>query len=155
MHQSDRIERSIGGTPDVAAEKKTACVRIQSTTDLVAARQAGRALGAQAGFPVTDLTIIVAAISEIARNILEYARDGDVRITIIDGSDAGDGATGIEVVASDRGPGIPEIARVMRDFYSTGSGLGIGLPGARRLMDEFEITSTAGQGTVVRMRKWR
>lgn len=150
MNQSDRVASSTGGARDVVTEERTVRIPIESSGDLVAVRQAGRALGSQAGFSVTDLTIIIAAISEIVQNILEYARDGEVRITIIDGS----GTTGIEVVASDAGPGIPEIATVMRDFYSTGSGLGIGLPGARRLMDEFEITSTAGKGTLVRMRKW-
>jgi len=125
-------------------------VRIQSSADIVAARQEGRALASRAGFSSSNLTVIATAISEIARNIVEYAKEGEVTIMLIN-----DGPRkGVEVIATDRGPGIPDIATVMRDGYSTGRGMGIGLPGARRLMDEFEISSEVGKGTTVRMRKW-
>jgi serine/threonine-protein kinase RsbT len=125
-------------------------VRIQSSADIVIARQQGRALAMQIGFTSGDLTIIATAISEVARNILEYATEGEVILTRVQEVDK----QGIEIIAADRGPGIADVAMVMRDGYSSGKGLGIGLPGARRLMDEFEITSEVGKGTTVRMRKW-
>ena len=125
-------------------------VRIQNSADIVAARQQGRALAAQAGFSHSSLTIIATAISEIARNIVEYAKEGEVSITLI--KDAS--KKGVEIVAADQGPGIADVSTVMRDGYSTGKGLGIGLPGARRLMDEFEIASETGKGTTVTMKKW-
>lgn len=125
-------------------------VRIQSSTDIVSARQQGRALAAQAGFSSSNLTIIATAISEVARNIVEYAKEGEVVLTLINNGHK----KGLQIVASDTGPGIADIATVMRDGYSTGKGLGIGLPGSRRLMDEFEITSQVGKGTTVTMRKW-
>ena len=125
-------------------------VRIQSSTDIVSARQQGRALAAQAGFSSSNLTIIATAISEVARNIVEYAKEGEVVLTLINNGHR----KGLQIVASDEGPGIADIATVMRDGYSTGKGLGIGLPGSRRLMDEFEITSQVGRGTTVTMRKW-
>ena len=125
-------------------------VRIHNSADIVAARQQGRALASQAGFSHSNLTIIATAISEVARNIVEYAKEGELIITLL--SDAG--RKGVEIIASDAGPGIADIAIVMRDGFSTGKGLGIGLPGARRLMDEFAITSTVGTGTIVTMKKW-
>ena len=134
----------------LVADRDEIHVRIQSSADIVAARQEGRALASRAGFSSSNLTVISTAISEIARNIVEYAKEGDVTITLLN-----DGhRKGVEVVATDRGPGIPDIATVMRDGYSTGRGMGIGLPGARRLMDEFEIASEVGKGTMVTMRKW-
>jgi serine/threonine-protein kinase RsbT len=125
-------------------------VRIQNSADIVAARQQGRALAAIAGFSHSNLTIIATAISEVARNIVEYAKEGEVVITLIDDASK----KGVEIVASDQGPGIPDISAVMRDGFSTGKGLGIGLPGARRLMDEFAIASAVGTGTIVTMKKW-
>jgi serine/threonine-protein kinase RsbT len=125
-------------------------VRIHSSADIVAARQQGRTLAAQAGFSSANLTIIATAISEVARNIVEYAKDGEVTLTLINDSNK----KGIKIVAADQGPGIADIATVMRDGYSTGKGLGIGLPGSRRLMDEFEIASEVGKGTTVTMKKW-
>lgn len=126
------------------------CVRIRSSLDIVAARQQGRELASVVGFSNSNLTLIATAISEVARNIVEYAEEGEVIITVInDGSRAG-----IKIVARDQGPGIADLAVVMRDGYSTGQGLGIGLPGARRLMDEFEIASEVNKGTTVVMKKW-
>jgi serine/threonine-protein kinase RsbT len=125
-------------------------IRIQNSADIVAARQQGRALASQAGFSHSNLTIIATAISEVARNIVEYAKEGEVMITLISDTTK----KGVEIVASDQGPGIADIATVMRDGYSTGKGLGIGLPGARRLMDEFCIDSAIGTGTIVTMKKW-
>ncbi len=125
-------------------------VRIQNSADIVAARQQGRNLASQAGFSHSNLTIIATAISEVARNIVEYAKEGEVIITLI--SDAS--KKGVEIIAADNGPGIPDVTTVMRDGFSTGKGLGIGLPGAKRLMDEFAIASQVGNGTVVTMKKW-
>jgi serine/threonine-protein kinase RsbT len=125
-------------------------VRIHTSADIVAARQQGRAVASHAGFSHSNLTIIATAISEVARNIVEYAKEGEVIITLINDG----GKKGVEVVAADQGPGIADVSTVMRDGYSTGKGLGIGLPGARRLMDEFEIASEIGKGTTVTMKKW-
>lgn len=134
----------------MVASKEDVHVRIQSSADIVAARQEGRALASRAGFSSSNLTVVATAISEISRNIVEYAKEGEVTITLIN-----DGhKKGVEIVATDRGPGIPDVSTVMRDGYSTGKGLGIGLPGARRLMDEFEIASEIGKGTTVTMKKW-
>lgn len=125
-------------------------VRIQNSADIVAARHQGRAMAAQAGFSHSNLTIIATAISEVARNIVEYAKEGELTISLIDDANK----KGVEIIATDHGPGIADITTVMRDGYSTGKGLGIGLPGARRLMDEFDIASVVGTGTTVTMKKW-
>jgi serine/threonine-protein kinase RsbT len=125
-------------------------VRIGSEHDILAARQRGRELAADGGFTGTDLTLIATAISEVARNIVEYARVGEIVLTLLTNSTR----RGIAVVASDRGPGILDVAQAMQDGYSTSKSLGLGLPGARRLMDEFEIESGIGTGTTVTMRKW-
>lgn len=125
-------------------------VHVSSDADVVAAREKGRELSARLGFSTIDLTLIVTAISEVARNILLYAREGDIELRL----DNDGGQRGIVVVARDDGPGIPDLDLAMRDSYSTGNGLGLGLPGARRLMDEFEIKSEVSKGTTVVMKKW-
>ena len=125
-------------------------VRVEHDGDVVAARQKGREMAAHVGFSGSDLTIIATAISEIARNIVVYAKHGDVTLAPL----AEGGRRGILVVAQDSGPGIPNVEQAMRDGFSTGKSLGLGLPGARRLMDEFEISSQVGVGTTVTMRKW-
>jgi serine/threonine-protein kinase RsbT len=114
------------------------------------ARQEGRRLAEQAGMNGSDLTVVATAISEVARNIVEYAKHGEIALKIVQHSNR----RGIQVIARDQGPGIADIDRAMQDGYSTGKGLGLGLPGSRRLMDEFEITSKPGKGTTVRMIKW-
>ena len=101
----------------------------------VAVRQHGRVLAAAVGFTGSDLTVIAIAISEIARNIVSYAGSGEITIGPID---VGGQTRGVVIVAHDDGPGIPDIERALRDGFSTGRSLGLGLPGARRLMDEFE-----------------
>lgn len=126
------------------------CVVIDSDADIVVARQRGRELAAQIGFKGGDLTMIATAISEVARNIVVYAKRGEVRFSA--GSKGGKG--GIVVVAKDDGPGIADVARAMTDGFSTGGSLGLGLPGAKRLMDELEIDSALGRGTTVVLRKW-
>lgn len=125
-------------------------VPIRSDVDIVTARQAGRGLAARLGFSARDLTLIATAISEVARNILMYANQGEISLSTVEDG----GRRGIVVVARDDGPGIPDVALALQDGYSTSRGLGLGLPGAKRLMDELEIVSTVGKGTVVRMKKW-
>ena len=126
-------------------------VAIASDKDVVQARQTGRELAARAGFSSGDQTVIAAAISEIARNVLMYARRGEILISVVLNGDH----SGVMIVARDEGPGIPDIERALRDGYSTSGGLGLGLPGAKRLMDDFEIESVVQQGTTVTMRKWK
>lgn len=126
-------------------------VPILSEADIVVARQSGRTLAAEAGFAGSELTVIATAISEVARNILAYARTGEILLQQI----KRDKQIGLLIVARDKGPGIPDVALALQDGYSTGNGLGLGLPGARRLMDEFEIVSEVGRGTTVTMRKWK
>ena len=124
-------------------------IAINSGADIVAARLQGRQLAAEAGFSGTDQTIIATAISELARNIVEYAHNGEIRLTLLGTATA----RGIRVEAHDDGPGIENIELAMQEGYSTGGGMGLGLPGTRRLMDEFVITSKAGATTVITT-KW-
>jgi serine/threonine-protein kinase RsbT len=126
-------------------------IAVTADVDVVNARQRGRELAAQAGFSSGDQTVIAAAISEIARNILNYAKRGEVVLSVVTNGDR----QGVIVVARDQGPGIPDVQRALEDGYSTSGGLGLGLPGARRLMDDFDVTSSVGQGTTVTMKKWR
>jgi serine/threonine-protein kinase RsbT len=130
---------------------RTARVAIHSDQDIVVARQKGRALAAEIGFSAVDATLIATAISELARNIVAYARVGEIELRTIDGPSR----EGILVIASDDGPGIGDIRQAMRDGFSTSGSLGLGLPGVRRLMDEFEIASQPGKGTRVAVKKWR
>lgn len=123
---------------------------VRSDADIVAARLAGRALAERIGFTGSDRTVIAAAISEVARNIVEHAREGSIDLSLIrPGS-----LVGILVIARDFGPGIADIEKALQDGFSTRRSLGMGLPGARRLMDEFEIESLPGRGTTVTMKKW-
>jgi serine/threonine-protein kinase RsbT len=127
-----------------------ACIAIEHETDIVTARQKARELAMKMGFTSTDQTLIALAISEIARNILSYAQRGKVVLGALDEG----GRRGVLIVARDDGPGIPDIELAMRDGYSTGRSLGVGLPGAKRVMDDFELVSAPGTGTTVTMRKW-
>jgi serine/threonine-protein kinase RsbT len=133
----------------VTVENETQ-ILIGRDTDIVTARQKGRDLALQVGFSGSDLALIATAISEVARNIIIYAERGEVVLSLAQQNDK----RGIVVVARDHGPGIANIEQAMRDGYSTGNSLGLGLPGARRLMDEFEIGSEVGKGTTVTMKKW-
>jgi len=125
-------------------------VCIRSEADIVTSRQQGRRLAAALGFSSSDAIFIATAISEVTRNILTYAGSGELAIGTVEAG----GRRGLVVVASDQGPGIADVALALQDHYSTSSSLGLGLPGARRLMDELEIASEVGKGTVVTMRKW-
>ncbi len=125
-------------------------VAIADPTDIVAARQAGHQLAQELGFSLTDGTMIATAISEVARNITSYAERGRIRITIADRQ----GRKALVIYAEDDGPGIADTDRALEDGYSTGDGLGLGLPGSRRLMDELIMRSRPGEGTIVEMWKW-
>jgi serine/threonine-protein kinase RsbT len=131
----------------VASELRIA---IGSEVDIVTARQRGRALAAELGFASSDQALIATAISELARNILLYAGRGEVDI----GVEHKNGRKGITVVATDQGPGIPDLQRALQDGFSTGKGLGLGLPGTKRIMDEFDLSSEVGKGTRVAVKKW-
>jgi serine/threonine-protein kinase RsbT len=126
-------------------------VAINSDQDIVLARQKGRAKAIELGFSSGDATLIATAISELARNIVAYASKGRITLKVVNGLNR----QGISVVASDEGPGIPDVRQALRDGFSTSGSLGLGLPGVRRLMDEFEITSQPGRGTTVVVKKWR
>jgi len=125
-------------------------VRIQSDPDIVLARRSARELASRLSFSRTDLTLIATAVSEIARNIVRFAGNGEIHIELLDHPQPG-----VRVVARDTGPGIDDVERALTDGYSTYHGLGLGLPGARRLMDEFSVVSEKGRGTTVTMTKWR
>lgn len=126
-------------------------VPINSDQDIVVARQRGRSLAIALGFSSGDATLIATAISELARNIVTYARPGEIRLTVLHSSVR----KGIQVVAQDTGPGIPDIPQALRDGFSTSGSLGLGLPGVKRLVDEFEIISAVNRGTTVTAKKWK
>ena len=125
-------------------------VAINNPDDIVDARKAGHQLALDLGFTLTDVTMIATAISEVARNITSYAGHGAVRVALADR----EGRKALIIRAEDEGPGIADIERAMEDGYSTGRGLGLGLPGARRLMDQLIVESELGRGTVIEMWKW-
>jgi serine/threonine-protein kinase RsbT len=126
-------------------------IPVASDADMVPARAEGRALAEQLGFSRTDATLIATAISEVGRNILVHAGSGEITLSPL----YEDGRCGLEVVARDEGPGISDVDAALRDGFGSRGGLGLGLPGARRLMDEFGIVSHLGAGTTVTMTKWR
>lgn len=131
------------------ARSDEAHVPIAEDADIVTARQKARDLATEAGFTGVDLTLIATAVSEIARNIVRFAGSGEVSVRLLTKP-----RRGIRVIARDTGPGIPDVSRALQDGYSTDEGLGLGLPGARRLMDEFLVESRRGEGTTVTMTKW-
>ncbi|MBU7596029.1 anti-sigma regulatory factor [Metabacillus halosaccharovorans] len=126
------------------------CVKIVTEWDIVAARQLGRNVAKELGFGTVDQARITTAISELARNIYLYAGQGEMRIERIQDL----GKKGLKIIAIDSGPGIPDIRKVMEDGFSTSGGLGAGLPGVKRLMDDFDISSSVGEGTNIQAVKW-
>lgn len=145
-HATSRAARE--AAPTSASEAR---VHIDSDRAIVEARRQGRRLAAAAGLKATDLTIVVTAIAELARNALLFANGGEIAVGIIR-----HGARhGVVVIASDSGPGIADVPQALQDGYSTTGRLGLGLPGVKRLMDEFEISSVPGAGTTVIARKWK
>ena len=125
-------------------------VLITGDADIVAVRARAKDLASVLSFSRTDQTLIAAAVSEIARNIVVYAGSGEIVLR----PERGDGRWGLRVVARDEGPGIADPEQALTDGYSTAGSLGLGLPGARRLMDSLEIESELGRGTTVTMLKW-
>ena len=125
-------------------------VPVQSELDIVMARMRGRAMAMQLGLSPSAATLVATAISELARNIILYARRGEITLAMIERGDQ----RGLLVTAEDDGPGIRDVARAMQDGYSTSGRLGLGLPGVKRLMDEFDIQSRIGEGTTVTAKKW-
>jgi serine/threonine-protein kinase RsbT len=128
-------------------------IAISTDADIIAARQAVRQLAVQLGFGGMDQSRIATAVSELARNVLRYATDGRGDVCIGQINDSAE-RVGIEIVVRDSGPGIADIERAMQQGFSSGKGLGLGLSGTKRLMDEMVLQSEAGKGTTVTIRKW-
>ncbi len=126
-------------------------VKIETEADIALARRAVREVAAKMGFGITETARIVTAVSELGRNVHKYAGSGVMRwCTLRNGENAG-----LELRFEDYGPGIDDVNEALREGYSTGGGLGMGLPGAKRLMDQLDIQSAPGHGTTVTVRKWR
>ena len=125
-------------------------VAVATSNDVILARQQSRQLAEKLGFNGTDVTLIATAVSEVARNIVEHAGKGTIRLAIVRAG----GRDGLQVVATDEGPGIEDVALALRDGYSTSGAMGLGLPGARRLMNELTVESSPGRGTTVTMCRW-
>jgi serine/threonine-protein kinase RsbT len=125
-------------------------VQINVDIDIVTARQEGRMLASQLGFSSSEQVFVATAISEAARNILQYAGKGTITLSIMEEGNK----RGILIVAQDAGPGIPDIEQALIDGYSSSGGLGLGLAGMKRLMSELEIISEVGKGTTLILRKW-
>jgi serine/threonine-protein kinase RsbT len=147
---SAAVRPSLGPGDKSKCDAAETCISIESDLDIVKARQTGRTEAAKLGFSSTDLTLIATAISELARNIVMYAKQGEIVVRLVRSNEK----QGIIVIARDKGPGIADTRQTLQDGYSTSRSLGLGLPGVRRLMDEFEIESQVGQGTVVTIKKW-
>ncbi len=130
---------------------KTDELPIQSAADIVVARQAVRSASLQVGFSLVDQTKIVTAASELARNTLDYGGGGIIRLEQLEENPR----KGLRLIFEDHGPGIPDIQLALKDGYTTGGGLGLGLGGARRLVNDFEIHSEPGQGTRVLITRWK
>ncbi|MFN8636212.1 MAG: anti-sigma regulatory factor [Chloroflexota bacterium] len=130
-----------------------ATVAIDGEDGIVASRQRAREVARQLGFGVVDQSRIATAVSELARNVVSYATDGHGAVAIRELG--GSGRVGIEIVVADEGPGIVDVGQALRDGFTSGGGMGMGLPGTRRLMDEMVIESAPGRGTTVTIRKWR
>jgi serine/threonine-protein kinase RsbT len=126
-------------------------VQINLDMDIVTARQEGRNLAAAIGFSSSEQVLIATAISEAARNILQYAGKGSITVSVVEEGSR----EGILIIARDTGPGISDIEQAMIDGVSSSGGLGLGLPGMKRLMSELEIISEAGKGTTIIMKRWK
>jgi serine/threonine-protein kinase RsbT len=137
----------------VAAPEGTS-IPIANDDDIVLARQYARQAAKELGFGMVDQARIATAVSELSRNLVRYATDKRGLVVIRGASDSA-GRTGIEIVVSDDGPGIADVDHVMQEGFSSGTGLGMGLPGTKRLMDEMEIDSALGRGTTITIRRWR
>ena len=148
---SAAVSPGLGPGDKSKTEATETSIPIASDLDIIRARQTGRTEASKLGFSSTDLTLIATAISELARNIVMYAKQGEIIVRLVRCAEK----QGITVIARDRGPGIADVKQTLQDGYSTSRSLGLGLPGVRRLMDEFEIESQVGKGTVVTIKKWK
>ena len=137
-----------------AKDAPATTVSIAGEEDIITARGSARDVAKALGFGAVDQSRIATAVSELARNVVRYATDGrgTTEIRTLEGAD---GRTGIEITVHDDGPGIADVERALSEGFTSGNGMGMGLPGARRLMDEMEIDSVLGRGTRVTIRKWR
>ena len=131
--------------------QRTETLPIQNSGDIVVVRQVVRSRAAEIGLSLVDQTKIVTAASELARNTLEYGKGGEVIVDVLNS----DGRAGLRLCFSDRGPGIPDIAMAMKDGFTTGGGLGLGLSGSKRLVNDFEIASKVGEGTRITVTRWK
>ena len=131
--------------------EKEVRVPLSSDIDLVTARREGRMMAEQLGLSTSEATLVATAISELARNIVNYARNGEIHVGLVNDG----GKRGVSVVARDLGPGIADIKLALQAGYSTSGGLGLGLPGVKRIMDEFDIASEPGRGTTIIVTKWK
>jgi serine/threonine-protein kinase RsbT len=153
---NERAKRPGNGGAALVSTSARGAVRefkipVECDLHIIGARQKGRELACDVGLSPGDATLVATAISELARNIILYAKRGHIILQSITRGDT----PGIAIIARDEGPGIPDIRRALQDGYSTSSSLGLGLPGVRRLMDEFDIVSEVDRGTWVTVRKWR
>src|SRR5579863_9979004 len=130
---------------------RTERLEIRSSDDVVKVRQQTRTLAVDAGLSLADQTKIITAASELARNTLDYGGGGEMRLEVLEDG----GRRGLRLTFEDHGPGIPDVAQAMRDGFTTGSGLGLGLGGAKRLSNEFFIESQPGLGTKVTIARWK
>jgi serine/threonine-protein kinase RsbT len=135
----------------MAAEER---VSIRREDDIVVSRQRAREVAKRLGFGAVDQSRIATAVSELARNVVRYATGGQGEVVIRE-LPAGTRRTGIEILVTDAGPGIADLEQAMQDGFTSGGGMGMGLPGTKRLMDEMDIDSAVGRGTVITIRKWR
>jgi serine/threonine-protein kinase RsbT len=133
------------------ADDRQSVIPIESDADVVTARQQARSMAGALELTSTDQTLLATAISEVARNITTYATRGEVELSVVKDDN---GRSGIKVIARDQGPGIENVELALQDGYTSGGGLGLGLPGARRLVDDFHIETAPGQGTTVTLVMW-
>jgi serine/threonine-protein kinase RsbT len=148
MTEDAGLLRRSGGTSRTLEEKAT--IVIESVADIVTARQRGRDMASRLGFSDTEATLIATIISELARNVVLYAMAGEIRLESV----TEDGRRGMVIMSADHGPGISDVQRVLVGGYSTSGGLGLGLSGVRRMVDDFHIDTKVGQGTTVVAKKW-
>lgn len=151
-----RSSRDCRAVPPLAEGDPARSWRVDITGEegIVAARQQARDVAKSLGFGPVDQSRIATAVSELARNVVRYATGGHGEVIISQLRSAGTGA-GLEIVVRDEGPGIADVNQALREGYTSGKGLGMGLPGTKRLMDEMTIDSAPGRGTTVTIRKWR
>jgi serine/threonine-protein kinase RsbT len=148
---SDSTRWSLGPGMERARVRSEALLPVANETDALSARDRGRELAVSVGLSPTDSASVAAAVSELVRNLITYATRGEVILRTLEN----ERARGVEVIVIDEGPGIADIEQALQERFSTSGGLGLGLPGVRRLMDEVQIASRLGRGTTVAIRKWR